>query len=335
MASTLGIPRFVDGPTAEWYIHWRRVRKQNLEHVRNAHQKLQRLEAEIGSRGSSKMVKNFTSSNHQTAVFMPHQPTKALIHRADQRDQLSHTGSITTQSWTKSSMAKSCTVLWTDTLVTRHTLQHVQSFHSLLALHSHVRHATRVAQDKDCVPLENTSPFCASCLMLWHTLHPHSVFTFLSYPGLSIGGHIFDPLRRSTTSSSVEVLLNYLLPQVMSPKQPDRWWRGEYEPHWKWGSCQIFVLQSVVSIFNLRLGGKHRDATGCGLRWRITSCSADFTTVYTGARSKCRTITSISLWSRKLDVQFISRSKACRTGKPVVVFSSQSSLNQDTLSVRE
>ena len=30
---------------------------------------------------------------------------------------------------------------------------------------SHSSHATRVAQDKDCVPDENTSPSCASCLM--------------------------------------------------------------------------------------------------------------------------------------------------------------------------
>ena len=57
---------------------------------------------------------------------------------------------------------------------------------------------------------------------------------------------------------------------------------------------------------------KHRDAPGVGLRRRTTSCSAGFTTVSTGARSECRTIASLSLWTRKLDVQFISRSDKYR-----------------------
>ena len=43
-------------------------------------------------------------------------------------------------------------------------------------------------------------------------------------------------------------------------------------------------------------------------RGRTTSCSAGFTTVLTRVSSKCRTIASLSLWTRKLDVQFISRS---------------------------
>ena len=45
------------------------------------------------------------------------------------------------------------------------TFEHVQSLHSLLALHSHIHHETRLAQDKDCVLHENTSPSCASCFM--------------------------------------------------------------------------------------------------------------------------------------------------------------------------
>ena len=78
---------------------------------------------------------------------------------------------------------------------------------------------------------------------------------------------------------------------------------------------------------------KHRDATGSGLRWRTTSCSAGFTTAPTGARSKCRTVTSLSLRTRKLDVQFISRSdnwrhrETCRS-----VFKQRS--DQETVSAR-
>ena len=51
--------------------------------------------------------------------------------------------------------------LWTDTLVTRYMFTRTVILHSLLELHSHIHHATRVAQD----PHENTSPSCASCLM--------------------------------------------------------------------------------------------------------------------------------------------------------------------------
>ena len=54
---------------------------------------------------------------------------------------------------------------------------------------------------------------------------------------------------------------------------------------------------------------KHRD-TGPGIwlgRW-ATSSSAGFTTVLTGSRSKCSTVESLSLSTRKLGVQFISGS---------------------------
>ena len=52
---------------------------------------------------------------------------------------------------------------------------------------------------------------------------------------------------------------------------------------------------------DLRFCRKHT-APGAGLRRWATSCSAGFTTVLTGARNKCRTIASLSLWTRKLDV---------------------------------
>ena len=60
---------------------------------------------------------------------------------------------------------------------------------------------------------------------------------------------------------------------------------------------------------------------------------AGFTTVLTGARSKCRTIASSSLWTRNL--MSSSSQDPISTGKFVALFSSTNRLNQDTFSDRE
>ena len=87
-------------------------------------------------------------------------------------------------------------------------------------------------------------------------------------------------------------------------------------------TCQTLVLPPVDHSVNLWLSGMHRDAPGFGLRRRTTSCSAGFTTVKTGARSKCRTITSLSLGTRKT-LTSSSSQDPISSGKLVALFSSQ------------
>ena len=70
----------------------------------------------------------------------------------------------------------------------------------------------------------------------------------------SPGSHFLDPLQRSTTSSRAWQF-SWTTSSHSLRAQPDRRWPGEHELHWNWGSCQIFVLQPVVS-FNPRLSGK-------------------------------------------------------------------------------
>ena len=57
---------------------------------------------------------------------------------------------------------------------------------------------------------------------------------------------------------------------------------------------------------------KHCYASRSRLGRRTNSCSAGFTTPLTGATSKCGTIACLSLWKRRLDVQFISGSELHR-----------------------
>ena len=97
---------------------------------------------------------------------------------------------------------------------------------------------------------------------------------------------------------------------------------------------QTLVLPPVDHCINLWLSEKHRDAPGIGLRRWATSCSAGFTTVLIGARSKSRTIASLSLWTRKLGVQFSSQDPIS-TGKLVALFSTQNRFNPDTFSDRD
>ena len=82
------------------------------------------------------------------------------------------------------------------------------------------------------------------------------------------------------------------------------WWQALHRRrpvHWKRGfPCQTLVLPFVHDGVNIWFSGKHRDATGIGLRGGAISCSAVFTTVFTGARSNCRTITSLSFRTSKI-----------------------------------
>ena len=66
---------------------------------------------------------------------------------------------------------------------------------------------------------------------------------------------------------------------------------------------------------------------------RANSCSAGFTNVFAGERSKCGPITSLSLCKKKLGVKFISSS--VEYGKPVALFSSKRMSSQETFSDRE
>ena len=81
-------------------------------------------------------------------------------------------------------------------------------------------------------------------------------------------------------------------------------------------TCQTFVIPPTDHSVDPRFSGMHPDtAPGLGL-WRLaTSCFAVFTVpgfTLVLTKSKCRTVASLSFWTKKLDVQFISRSDKCR-----------------------
>ena len=73
MASTRGILRFGDGPTAAPHIHFRAVREQNLEYVRRTFE-VCKVGAEDWSVQNFELSKDPSIVNcqiHQTAVSMP------------------------------------------------------------------------------------------------------------------------------------------------------------------------------------------------------------------------------------------------------------------------
>ena len=86
-------------------------------------------------------------------------------------------------------------------------------------------------------------------------------------------------------------------------------------------SKTLSTLLKRVRFLKLRISSLCPTTSHCCLRLKIllkallrlgrrtNSCSAGFTTVLAGARSKCGPITSLSLCKRKLDVRFISRSE--------------------------
>ena len=172
---------------------------------------------------------------------------------------------------------------------------------------THWPHASRVAHVTKhvvCVLAQKTlTPHRAmSCTLLDDTTHGHSFLTFswISLPASRT------TLRRSTASGAFTELPPFA---GYEPKQLAEDRDYKHFTGWTWGfTCQTLVLPPSDHSIDLRLGWEHRDTTsGIGLgRW-ATSCSAGFTTVLTGTRSKCRTIGSLSLWTRRLDIQFISR----------------------------
>ena len=146
-----------------------------------------------------------------------------------------------------------------------------------------------------------------------NTEHGHS---FLTYPESFL--QRAQTLRRSTATaewrSGWAPTLYRVWTQTACWEQGLQAFHRREAAHWtRRFTCQTLVLPPIDHSVDLRFSGKLSDtATGIGLRRWATSCSAGFTTVPTGARSKCRTIASLSLWARKLDVQFISRSHKYR-----------------------
>ena len=79
--------------------------------------------------------------------------------------------------------------------------------------------------------------------------------------------------------------------------------------YWHSGSHRLRGSTCQASVLPRHCWRHHDSLSGIG-SWRwANSCSAGFTTVSTGVRSRCRAISSSSLWTRKLDAQFISRFK--------------------------
>ena len=181
------------------------------------------------------------------------------------------------------------------------TFSHAQSLHRLLAsVYSHITH-TRGSR-LEYIFLSHIKHFilCAPCPIPCST-HARALLLRLFSVRRS-EEHCHDPrlIQRGTSAESPRNrIVDDQFSEALHRRRSDHWTRG---------SCQAFVLQPVGSTFNLWLSGKHRDATGIGLRWRTNSYYAGFTTVFTGARGKCETITSLSLRTRRLDVRFISRS---------------------------
>ena len=100
-------------------------------------------------------------------------------------------------------------------------------------------------------------------------------------------------------------------------------------------SIEVGLLTDFTVIFNPRLSGKHCDATRCGLRRRTNSCSADFTKVPSGARSKCGP-TQVYHSERESLMSSSSQSQNfIGTGKPVAWLSHLERWGQDAFSEGE
>ena len=175
-----------------------------------------------------------------------------------------------------------------------------QSVQSHIDLHAPAwlksRSTLSACRPKTFTPLSHRA---MSCTLQNLTPHEHSfvAFSWINLPA------IWTTLRRSTATERRPdgITTSHRLwaqPDCWRPGLPTHLQRRWF--HWTWGfSCQTLVLPPVDHSINLWHSGKHRDATWSGLWWRTTSNSAGVTTVLTGVRSKCRTIASLSLWTRK------------------------------------
>ena len=79
MASARDISRFGGGPITQSYMHFRSVRKQNLEYLQRCDVKRLQSWPEDWLMQNFELSKDFTFANyqnHQTTVKMLHQPTK-------------------------------------------------------------------------------------------------------------------------------------------------------------------------------------------------------------------------------------------------------------------
>ena len=85
-------------------------------------------------------------------------------------------------------------------------------------------------------------------------------------------------------------------------------WRGHLY------TGQTDVLPQTEHDVDLWFSWEHCDPSSwIGLGWwENTEYAAGFSAVLTGERSKCRPITSLSLFQRKLSVKFISLPRKCR-----------------------
>ena len=173
---------------------------------------------------------------------------------------------------------------------------------------THWRPCTCMAQDWSaslCLTSKNFIYTSSSSRHVIHlaepdTTHEHSILTFSrnSLPAT------WPTSRRSMATA--EWRPDGTITSCRLWAQPDCWrsgWQALHRRrsvHWtRVCTCQTLVLRQVDHSITLWLSGKHRNAPGIGLSRRTTSCSAGFTTVLTGARSKCRTIASLSLWTRR------------------------------------
>ena len=193
--------------------------------------------------------------------------------------------------------------LWTVTPLTQHvqmrTLCPHVTLHSSLVPHVWLKwsfHFVSLAQLAQCLTPCTEHP----------ALHPLLFHRFPLSKGCS---HPEFPALIDENAGVTDILIQNLA-QGMSPTGT-----GGYYLHWRqsdylnWGSFQIFVLQPVIVVSYSRCYWKPCYASRSRLGPRTHSCSAGFTTVLTGARSRCGTIASLSLWKKSLDIQFISKSE--------------------------
>ena len=106
------VERFGDGPTPESHIHFRHVRKANLEYVRKAHRRLQSWSRRLAraERTERRLYFGELPDSPDSCCYAPSTiegdeddyDCGAFSDRADLRDQLSQTcSSITAESWSQ------------------------------------------------------------------------------------------------------------------------------------------------------------------------------------------------------------------------------------------
>ena len=204
------------------------------------------------------------------------------------------------------------------------------SFHLLFRAMSHALHCTPSILSS--ISLSSTSPSFTSWGSGLITSRIHCTDSRdlrgdgFTDPELRTGS---EPKKTVDNPIVTEQEIEHSAGESQNPEIEDKGFRIELRP-------VLCTIKPVTVVFDSRFYWKPCYASRSRLGRRTNSCSAGFTTVFTGARSKFGTIASLSLWNRWHDLQFISKSELHGHRETCgMALSHQKRLGQDGFSERE